>query len=176
MKAPNSRLTGALQKVAALRGVNYRWRTEDFAERNFPEGRKLGLIAQEVEEVLPELVHTDNEGYKSLEYSELVAVLIEANKALQAKVEALKTNHQAELEALKAHQARTDALLAELQKHHAVRTASVREDWAIRAGGRRGGCSGKGAAPFRPAPRRNSGQPAMTSRGGGISGTASGSS
>lgn len=46
------------------------------------------MIAQEVEKVFPEIVNTNNEGYKSVEYGNLVAPLIEAVKELNAKVDA----------------------------------------------------------------------------------------
>ena len=50
----------------------------------------LFVIAQEVEEVLPEVVSEDNEGYKSVDYSKLTPLLIEAIKAQQAQIEELK--------------------------------------------------------------------------------------
>ena len=56
----------------------YDWNTEEFEEKNFEEGRQVGFIAQEVEAVLPEVVRTDNHGYKSLDYARLTAVLVEA--------------------------------------------------------------------------------------------------
>ena len=51
---------------------------------------QMGLIAQEVEKVFPEVVLTDNEGYKSIAYSKMVAVLIEAIKEQQEMIEELK--------------------------------------------------------------------------------------
>ncbi|MEX0812751.1 MAG: tail fiber domain-containing protein [Chitinophagales bacterium] len=76
-------LDKSLEKVLALRGVNYEWRTDEFSEMEFTEGIELGLIAQEVEKILPELVDTDNEGYKSVQYSHVVPLLIEAIKEQQ---------------------------------------------------------------------------------------------
>lgn len=80
--------TKALATVQRLRGVTFAWRRDHFADMNFPEGRRYGLIAQEAEEVLPELVHTARDGYESVEYANLVAVLIEAIKELQAERQA----------------------------------------------------------------------------------------
>ena len=48
------------------------------------------MVAQELEQVLPHLVHTDDEGMKSVAYNGLIAYLIEEVKALRAEVEALK--------------------------------------------------------------------------------------
>jgi len=42
----------------------FEWRTEECPEREVDEGKKIGLIAQKVEEVVPEVVSEDDEGYK----------------------------------------------------------------------------------------------------------------
>lgn len=82
-----STLRGSLDKVQHLRGVSFHWRKDEFKDMDFPEGRHIGVIAQEVEEVLPELVNTNAEGYKSVEYANLVAVLIEAVKEQQVRID-----------------------------------------------------------------------------------------
>ena len=56
----------------------------------FSEGPKLGFIAQEVGEILPELVNTGKDGYKSVQYANIVPLLVEAIKELNEEVEALK--------------------------------------------------------------------------------------
>lgn len=73
-----------LELVDQLRGVWY--------NKLGSEERKVGVIAQEVEEVLPEVVHTDPAGMKSVDYGKMVGVLIEAIKDLKAEVEELKAN------------------------------------------------------------------------------------
>ncbi len=73
----------ALALVQRLRGVRFHWRQGEEGLGNVPEGEQLGLIAQEVELVLPELVDTDARGYKTVAYVELVALLIEAVKTQQ---------------------------------------------------------------------------------------------
>ena len=83
-------LPNSLDMVTRLRGVNYEWRQDEFPEMNFPEGQRIGLIAQEVEKVIPELVNTAADGYKSVEYANLVAVLIEAIKEQQKQIEELE--------------------------------------------------------------------------------------
>ncbi len=52
-------------------------------------GDRIGLIAQDVETVLPELVHEDEDGYKHIRYQHLTAVMIEAIKEQDAVVKAL---------------------------------------------------------------------------------------
>ncbi|MDM8560694.1 tail fiber domain-containing protein, partial [Candidatus Parabeggiatoa sp. HSG14] len=69
-------LGGSLAKLAQLRGVSFNWKEDT-------EEKQIGLVAQEVEKVFPELVSTDSEGYKSIAYGKLSAVLIEAVKELQ---------------------------------------------------------------------------------------------
>jgi hypothetical protein len=84
-------LGGVLARLEAMRGVTYRW-NEASASVGAPVGeQEIGLIAQEVEGVYPELVNTSAEGYKSVEYTRLTAVLLEAVKELKAENEALRT-------------------------------------------------------------------------------------
>ncbi len=85
-----SQLNNSLDKILQLKGVSFDWRTKQFADMNFPTGTKIGLIAQDVEKVLPQVVHTDKNGYKSVEYANIVAVLIEAVKEQQVEIERLK--------------------------------------------------------------------------------------
>ena len=58
----------------------------------FSENRAVGFIAQEVEQVLPEVVQTEKtvEGYKSVQYDKVVALLVEAIKEQQKQIESLK--------------------------------------------------------------------------------------
>jgi phage-related tail fiber protein len=72
----------AVGLVEQLRGVTFNW-----VDTGAPT---IGLIAQEVEEVLPELVTTDEDGYKSVAYSNMVGVLIEAIKDQQAQIDELR--------------------------------------------------------------------------------------
>jgi cytoskeletal protein CcmA (bactofilin family) len=74
----------SLDLVSQLRGVWYNKIGED--------DRKVGVIAQEVEEVLPEVVKTDTEGMKSVDYGKMVGVLIEAIKDLKKEIDELRSN------------------------------------------------------------------------------------
>ena len=67
-----------LNTIANLRGVNFDWKQT---------GQKsMGVVAQEVEKVLPYLVATDANGLKSVNYQAMVGLLIESVKDLQAQV------------------------------------------------------------------------------------------
>ncbi len=104
LKEDISTVKNALEAVMQLRGVTYHW-----IDREQDPELQIGLIAQELEEVYPELVDTDTEGFKSVQYSKLVAVLIEGMKeqqlqinALQEKVKEIDTL-KAEVDSIKAH-------------------------------------------------------------------------
>ena len=60
------------------------------AEEGKDQDRQIGVVAQEIEEILPEIVSTDVEGIKSVDYSKLSALLIEAVKTQQEQIEALE--------------------------------------------------------------------------------------
>jgi hypothetical protein len=82
-------IDNALNKVKNLRGVEYVW---NYGTRK--DQKDLGVIAQEVEQVLPEIVREkemmDGDTYKTVDYEKLTAVLIESVKELSAKVEKLE--------------------------------------------------------------------------------------
>ena len=83
------KLEGALDKVNSLRGVTFDWKDLTEEERktiHSHEGSDIGVIAQEVQEQYPELVHQREHGYLSVDYQKLTAVLIEAVKELSQKV------------------------------------------------------------------------------------------
>lgn len=82
-------ITNALDKVLALRGVNFKWRDNDFDNGTL----QMGLIAQEVETVIPEVVHTvdDEMETKAIEYQYMIGLLVEAIKEQQKEIDDLKT-------------------------------------------------------------------------------------
>jgi hypothetical protein len=82
--------TGALSDILQIQAVRYNWRQSDFPDLNFPKGEQIGIIAQELEKILPELVTTGTDGYKSVSYEKLTPVLIEAIKEQQKQIEELK--------------------------------------------------------------------------------------
>lgn len=83
-------IPNSLEKLLNLNGVYYDWKREEFPNKAFSEEKQIGVIAQEVEKLFPELVHTDEDGYKSVAYSKLTPILIEAIKEQQAQIEDLK--------------------------------------------------------------------------------------
>jgi hypothetical protein len=73
-----------------LNGVYYYWKKDQFPEKGFNDERQIGFIAQDLEKVFPELVKTDAQGYKSVNYGAMSAVLLEAVKQQQESIESLK--------------------------------------------------------------------------------------
>jgi len=85
-------------KVNLLQPVEYEWNKDEFPENNFPDGNQVGLIAQEVEKLFPEIVATKKDGYKSIDYSKISVLLIQAIKEQSDEINKMKR----ELEELKS--------------------------------------------------------------------------
>jgi len=88
-----------LNQLTTLQPVHYYWRASEFPNRRLGDSQAAGLIAQDVEQVLPELVETDSDGYKAVNYSKLPLLTIQAMKELKAENDALKE----QVSALKRH-------------------------------------------------------------------------
>ena len=98
-------LTGALGKVRALRARSYDWDHAAFPDKDLPKRRSIGFIAQEMREVLPELVTEDAEGYLSIAYTEVIPVLTQAIQELHTQV----STKDSEITRLKARLAQLEA-------------------------------------------------------------------
>ena len=84
-------IDSALDKIKAINGVTYDWNDLAKSElQHADDTRQIGVIAQEIQAVQPELVKTRDTGYLAVDYEKLSAVLIEAVKELTAKVESLE--------------------------------------------------------------------------------------
>jgi hypothetical protein len=99
-------LEGSLEKVKRLQGFSYTWKNDP---RHLPD---IGLIAQEVEKVMPELVLTDDEGIKSVKYIQFTALLLEALKEQQRTIEKL----QGELDDMKELRLEVNNLRSAIEK------------------------------------------------------------
>jgi hypothetical protein len=81
-------IQNALEKISKISGNTYDWKS-DMKEFHGFEGNDVGVIAQEIEEVLPQLVTTRETGYKAVKYDKLVALLIEGIKEQQTQIHSL---------------------------------------------------------------------------------------
>jgi hypothetical protein len=88
LKDIDSEIENAIDKVNKLRGVRFTWKSDENKKM------QVGLIAQEVKEVLPEAVDFDetNENYRmGVQYTDLIPLLVNAIKEQQIQIEELKT-------------------------------------------------------------------------------------
>jgi len=80
-------ISNPIEKIQKIGGYEFDWNDK----QDTYEGHDVGVIAQEIEEVLPELVQTRDNGYKAVKYDKIVALLIEAIKDQQKQIDELKS-------------------------------------------------------------------------------------
>lgn len=68
--------SGALNLISSLGVYQYQYKTSEFAQQNFPVGKQVGVMAQDLEKVMPELVKQDEQGYRFVNYAGLSPVLL----------------------------------------------------------------------------------------------------
>ena len=88
LKSNKKLIDGALTKVNQLGGYEFDWIPMFGIHEN--EGHDIGVIAQEVKKVIPEIVTTRDNGYMAVKYEKMVPLLIEAIKELTNKVKDLE--------------------------------------------------------------------------------------
>jgi hypothetical protein len=82
-------IPNALEKVNQISGNTYDWK-EGYDEFHSHKGNDVGVIAQEIEQILPQIVTNRDNGYKAVQYEKMIPLLIEAIKELSAKVDRLE--------------------------------------------------------------------------------------
>ena len=80
-------ISNPLHKINQIGGYSFEWNVD---KQNIYSGKDYGVIAQEIEQILPELVDTRESGYKAVKYDKLISLLIEGIKDLSKQVEELK--------------------------------------------------------------------------------------
>lgn len=95
-------LENVIEKISKLGGYTYGYKSDEFKERRFDDKSHIGLIAQEIKEVFPELIREDDKGFLSVNYDGMIPVLLEAikeqNKAVvsqQKQIAELQTRLEA---------------------------------------------------------------------------------
>ena len=81
-------IDNALDKVNSIQGIEFDWIKKESVHGN--EGHDIGVIAQEIEKILPDVVTTRDNGYKAVKYEKIVPLLIEAIKELTNEINELK--------------------------------------------------------------------------------------
>ncbi len=79
-------ISNPIEKIKQIGGYSFDWNDN----QNIHTGKDYGVIAQEIEEILPELVQTREDGYKGVKYDRIVSLLIEAVKDQQKQIDELK--------------------------------------------------------------------------------------
>jgi hypothetical protein len=84
-------INNALEKINKIGGYEFDWKqNEDLIKFHGFSGHDIGVIAQEIEEILPEIITIRDNGYKAVKYEKIVPLLIEAIKELSSKVKELE--------------------------------------------------------------------------------------
>ena len=107
-------LAHSLAKILAIRGVTYKWIDED----KYGSQTQIGVIAQEIEKIVPEVVTTGSDGVKRVKYTDLIPLVIEAMQELNVDLGVLKAENErlkADSAILKAHSDKADAESATLK-------------------------------------------------------------
>ncbi len=105
-------ITNPVNLLLQLKGVSYYFDKTRFPANGFPDGLQYGFLAQEVEKVLPSVVHTDEKGYKSVNYIEIIPLLTETVKEQQQQLEKQTVENRLLAERLRL----LEAQFAELKK------------------------------------------------------------
>ncbi|MES2849821.1 MAG: tail fiber domain-containing protein [Bacteroidota bacterium] len=88
------KIESALDKINKIRGVSYYYDTKKFPDNNFSEAKTLGFIAQELNEVLPEVVSYTDKGFYAVNYDALIPVLTQGIKEQQTQIEKLTLENE----------------------------------------------------------------------------------
>ena len=75
-----------MAKLMGISGVSFNWKND--------KSKAIGIIAQDVEKVLPEAVSTNGQGYKVVSYDSLIPLLIESVKSLKAELDLFKKKNK----------------------------------------------------------------------------------
>ena len=91
-------VSDAQEKLSELNPVNYDMRGDAFPSKGFNDKKQWGFIAQEVEKIMPELIHADKDGYRSMNYTGIIPLLTKAVQEQQTEMD----KQQKEIDQLKA--------------------------------------------------------------------------
>lgn len=82
-------IQNALSKIESISGNTYDWKA-GYEEIHSHKGNDVGVIAQEIEEILPQIVTNRDNGFKAVQYEKIIPLLIEAIKELSVKIKGLE--------------------------------------------------------------------------------------
>ena len=103
-----------LSGLVRLQPVHFDWRAVEYPDYHFGSERGYGLIAQQVEQVFPELISRDKNGFKAVNYSELPLLLLQAIRELDAANQSMQEQHKLDMQQNRSLESRIAALEAGL--------------------------------------------------------------
>lgn len=112
-------LAGTLDRLLSLHGYSFEYLPEAVRHKMALPGRQIGLVSQEVEQVFPEWVHEDSEGFKYVTERAITALMVEALRDLRAEKECQVESLRADAEALRAEVGERDRRIRRLEQAHA---------------------------------------------------------
>jgi len=111
-----TKLQQSLQKLMNISGVSYQFRREEFPNKNFEDGHHFGFIAQHIELTFPEVVRTNAEGWKSVQYSAIVPILVEAVKEQERTIQAQESRARKQEAKIEKQEAKIEKQEAKIEK------------------------------------------------------------
>lgn len=127
LKTDITEITDALNIICKLKGKTYKWKkdVENPAAGQTGGQRVIGLIAQEVQKVLPEVVKETHDGWLSVNYVEIIPVLVEAFKQHTRDFDQFKGGVETNIRDMKEDMAALTTLTAKLQEHQGLPDSTV---------------------------------------------------
>jgi len=116
-------IKNSIEKLKQIQGVTYVWAKDEFPEKYFNDRRQIGVIAQDVLKVFPELVSQDKDGFYTVNYPALIAPVIEAIKEQQQQMEVnvrMFKTMQGEIEEIKSMALESKRDIASLKEENAL--------------------------------------------------------
>ena len=75
-----------LEKLSQLQAYNFKYKTSEFPEHNFPQGEQFGFMAQDVEKQFPQLIKKDSSGHSFVNYQQMIPIMAETIKNLNERI------------------------------------------------------------------------------------------
>ncbi len=114
-------LSNTLEKITKINAYYYEWKIKEFPNMAFTKRKQIGVVAQDIEKIYPEIVNTNSKGYKSVDYSKLSVILLQAIKEQQRLIDELQNSnsilkaensqHKEQIESLTGRISRIENLL-----------------------------------------------------------------
>ena len=121
-------IKNSLAAINAIEGIYYKWKTNKFTDKAFSKNRQIGFIAQEVEKYFPEVVLTDDAGYKSVDYGRLTPVLFRAIKEQQEIIEQQAGQMKQQYKKMEELKSTNVSLLNRVDKIEAILNQSTKNE------------------------------------------------